>query len=57
MFTVLTSIGMFDSVTSAMLMPILDEVIGLIPTVIPAVIGFMAFRKGWSFFRGAIKGA
>lgn len=29
----------------------------LIPLMLPAILGFLAFRKGWSFLRGAIKGA
>lgn len=29
----------------------------LIPLMLPAILGFLAFRKGWSFLKGAIKGA
>ena len=29
----------------------------LIPIMLPAILGFLAFRKGWGFLRGAIKGA
>lgn len=36
---------------------VLDEVIALVPIVLPVVIGFLAFRKGYSFVKKAIKGA
>ncbi len=48
---------MFSGVTSTMLQGILDQVTSLVPIVLPAVIGFLAFRKGWSFIKTAIKGA
>ena len=36
---------------------VLDEVKALIPTVLPVVIGFIAFRKGFAFLKSALKGA
>ena len=36
---------------------VLDEVVALIPVVLPVVIGFLAFRKGYAFIKKAIKGA
>lgn len=48
---------MFESVTPEVLNGVLTEVTGLIPIVAPAVIGFLAFRKGWSFLKSAIKSA
>lgn len=48
---------MFEGITSTMLGEVLTEVTGLVPTVAPAVIGFIAFRKGWSFLKSQIKGA
>lgn len=48
---------MFDGITSATFSGVLEEVIGLVPVVLPAVIGFLAFRKGWSFIKSAIRGA
>lgn len=36
---------------------VLDEVVALIPIVLPVVIGFLAFRKGYAFVKKAIKGA
>lgn len=48
---------MFTAVTSATLLTVLDEITDLVPIILPAVIGFMAFRKGWAFIRSAIMGA
>lgn len=48
---------MFDSLTTEMFNGVLTEVTGLVPIVLPAVIGFLAFRKGWSFIKSAVKGA
>ena len=48
---------MFESVTSATFTPILSEVIALVPKLLPAIIGFLAFRKGWAFIGSAIHGA
>ena len=36
---------------------VLDEVTSLLPTVLPVIIGFIAFRKGLAFVKGALKGA
>jgi hypothetical protein len=36
---------------------VLDQVLALVPTVLPVVIGFIAFRKGYSFLKSALKGA
>ncbi len=36
-------------VTSSMLNGVLSEIIGLLPTVLPVMIGFVAIRKGISF--------
>lgn len=51
------STNMFSGITSASFMGVLDQVIALVPVVFPAVVGFIAFRKGWTFIRTAIKGA
>lgn len=48
---------MFEGLTSDTFMAVLDEIKTLIPIVAPAVIGFLAFRKGWSFIKSQIKGA
>lgn len=36
---------------------VFKEVQNLVPTVLPAIISFLAFRKGWAFLKGSIKGA
>lgn len=48
---------MFESISSATFTGILDEIKTLIPIVLPAVVGFLAFRKGWSFLKGEIRKA
>lgn len=36
---------------------VLDEVVALIPVVLPVIIGFIAFRKGLAFIKRTLKGA
>lgn len=36
---------------------VLDETLALVPIVLPVVIGFIAFRKGYGFVKKALKGA
>jgi hypothetical protein len=36
---------------------VLDEVVALIPVVLPVTIGFIALRKGLGFVKSALKGA
>lgn len=36
---------------------VLDEIVALIPVVLPVVIGFIAFRKGFAFIKNSLKGA
>lgn len=47
----------WNGVTSTMMTEVLSEIKSLLPIVAPAVIGFIAFRKGWGFIKSAIKGA
>ena len=49
--------NMFSSLTTDVAMNVLDQITALIPVVLPAVIGFIAFRKGWKFIKGALLGA
>ncbi len=49
--------SVWNGVDKAMMLEVLDELKSLLPIVAPAVIGYIAFRKGWSFIKGAIKGA
>ena len=44
----------FSSITTDVCMGVLEQITSLLPTVAPAVIGFIAFRKGWSFVKGAL---
>lgn len=44
-------------VTSDLVGGVLDEVIGLLPVMIPAMISFLALRKGISFVRGILESA
>lgn len=36
---------------------VLDEVTGMLPIVLPVIIGFIAFRKGLGFLKKQLKGA
>lgn len=36
---------------------VLDEVVGLLPLVVPVIIGFIAFRKGFGFLKSALRSA
>lgn len=36
---------------------VLDEILAIVPVVLPVVIGFIAFRKGYAFLKSALKGA
>lgn len=44
-------------VTSDMVSGVLQEVISLLPVIIPAMIGFIAIRKGVSFVLGMLRSA
>lgn len=44
-------------VTSGMISGVLDEIIALLPVVIPTMIGFIGLRKGISFLQGVLHGA
>ena len=44
-------------VTSEMLGGVLDEIIGLLPTIIPVTIGFIGLRKGISFLQSMLHSA
>lgn len=47
----------WNGVTGTMMLEVLTEIKALLPIVAPAVIGFIGFRKGWSFIKNAISGA
>lgn len=44
-------------VTAEMLGGVLDEVTGLLPIVIPVMIGFISVRKGIAFFQSVLHSA
>lgn len=44
-------------VTGDMLGGVLNEIVGLLPIVIPVLIGFIGLRKGISFVRGILHSA
>ena len=46
-----------EIVTTSMLSGVLDEIVGLLPTVIPVMIGFIALRKGIAFVMGSLRAA
>lgn len=46
-----------EIVTSAMLQGVLNEITSLLPIIIPALISFIAIRKGISFLIGTLRGA
>lgn len=48
---------MWEGIDSASLLAVLDEIKAVMPIVIPAVIGLLAFRKGFQFLKQQIKGA
>lgn len=44
-------------VTNSMLSGVLDEIVGLLPVVLPVMIGFIALRKGISFIQSVLRSA
>ena len=53
----LTASGLSSVVNAEMLGGVLDEIVGLLPVVIPVMIGFIGLRKGISFLQGVLNGA
>ena len=46
-----------EIVTADMLKGVLDEILGLLPVILPVTIGFIGIRKGLSFLTGALQSA
>lgn len=46
-----------DVVTTSLLSGVLDEIVGLLPVVIPVMVSFIALRKGISFIQSVLHGA
>ena len=54
---VLAASGLSSVVTADMLKGVLDEIVGLLPVVIPVMIGFIALRKGIAFLQSVLHSA
>ena len=46
-----------DAITKMLTDNVLGEVVGLLPVLVPVVIGFIAFRKGYKFLKGSLRSA
>ena len=57
MFLTTTASGLSGIVTAEMLGGVLDEIVNLLPVVIPVMIGFIGLRKGISFLQGVLHSA
>ena len=44
-------------VTADMIQGVLDQILALLPVLLPALIGFIAVRKGISFLLGSLRSA
>lgn len=44
-------------VTAQMISGVLDEIVGLLPVILPTMIGFIGLRKGISFLQGVLHSA
>ena len=44
-------------VTADMISGVLDQIVGLLPVVLPTMIGFIGLRKGISFLQGVLHSA
>lgn len=49
--------GLASVITAESISGVMTEITSLLPVILPTIIGFMAFRKGWAWFKGQIKGA
>lgn len=57
MFLSDASTGLSSIVTTQMMSGVLDEILGLLPVVIPVMIGFIGLRKGISFLQSVLHSA
>lgn len=44
-------------VTTELCSGVLDEIVNMLPVVIPVMVGFIALRKGISFLEGVLRSA
>ena len=50
--------GVLSAIVSAdMISGVLDEIVGLLPVIVPVMIGFIGLRKGISFLQGVLHSA
>lgn len=52
-----TAADLSSIVTAEMLSGVLDQIVGILPVVIPVMIGFIGLRKGISFLQGVLHSA
>lgn len=52
-----TASGLSTVVTGEMLSGVLDEIVALLPVVVPVMVGFIGLRKGLSFVQSVLHGA
>ena len=57
MFLTDAATGLSGIVTTQMMSGVLDEILGLLPVVIPVMIGFIGLRKGISFLQRVLHSA
>ncbi len=57
MQTILADTVLDKTITSAMVNGVLDEVVAVIPIIVPVAISFIAIRKGISFVLGMLRSA
>ena len=57
MFLTDAATGLSGIVTTQMMSGVLDEILGLLPVVIPIMIGFIGLRKGISFLQSVLHSA
>lgn len=57
MFLTTTASGLSGIVTAEMLGGVLDEIVNLLPVVIPVMISFIGLRKAISFLQGVLHSA
>lgn len=52
-----TTYVLAEIVTADMMQGVLNEVIGMLPVIIPVMVGFIGLRKGISFLQSALHSA
>lgn len=55
--TILADTVLDKTITSTMVNGVLDEVVAVIPIIVPVAISFIAIRKGISFVLGMLRSA